>query len=164
MAALPGLLVGCAERSDDAGRSAVGVARRADGSVVVVTAWCLGKREEKIQISRFEGGDARELLYVARGSTSEPVTIHTVGHIDTLTPFRNRGLPTTGVLVAYNAGKRQTLFRQQAYPSTVAVFELDRLPLAESRLPRTVLAGDQREISIKALIGGKCGDVRTRKS
>lgn len=151
--------IGCsalATASDDSGRSAVGMARRADGSVVVVTAWCIGQRDENLKVASFDGNEATETIYSAVGSSREPVTVHTIGHIDTLTPTRNQGLPTSELLVAYNSGERRDWLQHKAYPSTAAVFEVDQLPMTTDELPTTVIAADRQEMSLQELIGLKC--------
>ncbi|MDO5498884.1 MAG: hypothetical protein Q4F67_04280 [Propionibacteriaceae bacterium] len=151
--------IGCsalATASEDSGRSAVGIARRADGSVVAVTAWCIGQRAENLQVASFDGQEATETIYAATGSSSEPVTVHTIGHIDGLTPTQNHGLPTSELLVAFNSGERRDWLQHKAYPSTAAVFEIDELPVTNEDLPTRVVAQDRQEMSLQELIGLKC--------
>lgn len=146
------------QRAEASGRSAVGVAKRTDGSIVMVTVWCLGQRHENLHISRFDQ-DPTELIYVAAGISSEPITVHTIGHVDDgINPMRNQGLPSRGLLVAYNTGERSVLLGSAAYPSTAAVFAIDRLPVSDDPLPTDLMAGNQQVVRLHQLIDAKCHD------
>ncbi|OYO18187.1 hypothetical protein BI335_08105 [Enemella evansiae] len=160
------LLTGCAGQpgqvsrsaSDAGGRSVVGMARRSDGSLVMVTAWCLGERTEEPRIATWDGRVGEE-LYAASGPSSDPVTVHEVGRpAPGFTLRSNRPLPTGRTLVAHNAGERQELFRQRAYPSTVAVFDLGDLPTSDDPVPERLITGERQRTTAELLIAGKCAN------
>lgn len=159
------LLTGCGVQgspighsaTDATGRSVVGLARRSDGSLVMVTAWCLGRRTEEPRIALWDGRIGTE-LYAASGPSSDPVTVHEVGRpTPGFTVHTNGALPAQGTLVAHNAGEREELFSKHAYPSSVAVFTLADLPTSDDPVPDQLITGERQRTTASRLIAGKCG-------
>lgn len=145
-----------AAQADDWGRSAVGVAKRSDGAVAVVTVWCMGRRQENLQIAGFNG-EIGDSVYAAAGQSDTPATVHTIGRGDGhLVPLRSKAIPTSERLIAYNAGERRDLLGAHVYPSSVAVFTADRLPVSDAPLPTELLAGDHQRTSLDELVAHKC--------
>lgn len=156
------LLAGCASQPGQTGRSAtgaggvVGMAKRSNGSLVMVTAWCLGERTEQPRIATWDGRIGDE-LYAASGPSSDPVTVHEIGRpAPGFTLRTNRPLPSQTNLVAHNAGERRELFSERAYPSTVAVFRIADLPTSEAPVPTELITGERQRATPEQLIAGKC--------
>lgn len=158
------LLTGCTAVPDTE-RSAVGVAARSDGSVVLITAWCMAARTEDPQVHSYRTGNGQgpaELLYRASGSSDEPVTVHHVGQRNKgFRAVENRPLPTSELLIAYNAGSVRVGFGSREFPSSAAVFRLSDLPVSDEELPAEVVTGARHRVPLQQLIQGKCIDPET---
>lgn len=151
---------GCTLNAPEA-RSAVGAARRGDGTVALVTSWCAGERTENPQISTYVpstgSSDSSQVLFEARGRTSDPITVVEVGRETpgyTLTV--NQPLPNDTSLIAFNYGSQRQLFRDVSYPSSAAVFALHELPVSDAAIPELVLTGARKVISTTELSNTKC--------
>ncbi|OYO21616.1 hypothetical protein CGZ93_09940 [Enemella dayhoffiae] len=141
---------------DGQGRSVVGVAKRSDGRIVLVTAWCLGERREQPRIASYDGRAGQE-LYAAHGQSSDPVTVHEVGRpASGFELIRNQPLPVRGLLIAHNAGERGGWLAEQAYPSAVAVFGVADLPTSDAPMPPRLITGDRQRTTSEQLISAKC--------
>ncbi|GAB3698279.1 hypothetical protein [Mariniluteicoccus flavus] len=138
------------------GRSVVGVARRTDGTVVVVTAWCIGNRHEDLRISGYAEAQLGEELYRTTGPSSDPLTMVTIGQ-----PARdfevktNRPLPT-GPLVAYNAGARRDWLIRRTYPSSATAFLVGDLPVSDAVIPEKVMVGQLKVVPLHEMVAAKC--------
>ncbi len=159
------LVAGCTA-APDTERSAVGVAARSDGSVVLVTAWCMAARTEDPQVHsyRVDGVNSGpvELLYRASGSSQDPVTVHQVGQANQgFEAVTNQPLPASGLLIAYNAGSVRSGLGSRAFPSSAALFTLSDLPVSDDPLPQQVVTGARHRVPLQQLIQGKCVDPET---
>lgn len=151
---------GCTLNAPEA-RSAVGVARRTDGTVALVTSWCAGERTENPQISTYVpstgSSDSSRVLFEAQGRTSDPITVMEVGReAPGYTLTVNEPLPTDISLIAFNYGSQKQLFREVSYPSSAAVFALHELPISDEAIPELVLTGARKVISTNELSNTKC--------
>lgn len=141
----------------DEGRSIVGVARRTDGSVTLVTAWCAGQRLDEPRIDTWVDGRAEKRLVAASGSSTQDITTYVVGrpHSD-MDETVNEPLPNSTPLVAYNAGQPDSWWPRQGYPSSATVFRVDQLPVSDTDVPREVMVGDGEVISSAELLAQRC--------
>ncbi|GAB3623488.1 hypothetical protein GCM10027418_15710 [Mariniluteicoccus endophyticus] len=140
------------------GRSVVGVARRTDGAVVVVTAWCIGNREEDVRITSYKEAEVGEELYRTRGPSSDPLTVVTAGKPDRgFEVLVNRPMPDHP-MIAYNAGARRDWLIKRTYPSAATVFVLGELPLTDAPVPEQVMVGHLKVVPVQQLIAAKCVD------
>lgn len=154
------LATGCTLNQPEA-RSAVGVARRTDGTVVLVTVWCAGERTENPQISTYvptsQDSEQSRVLFEARGRSADPITVMEVGlEAPGYTLTVNEPLPESESLIAFNYGSQQQLFREVSYPSSAAVFALHELPISDAAIPDPVLTGPRKVISSSELSNTKC--------
>lgn len=151
---------GCTLNGSEA-RSAVGVARRTDGTVALVTSWCAGERTENPQISTYVpssgAADSSRVLFEAQGRSSDPITVMEVGReAPGYTLTVNEPLPTDTSLIAFNYGSQRQFFREVSYPSSAAVFALHELPISDEAIPELVLTGPRKVISTTELSNTKC--------
>ena len=141
----------------DEGRSTVGVARRTDGSVTVVTAWCAGERLDEPRIDTWVDGRSGKRLVAASGSSTQDVTAYVVGRPNTgMEETVSEPLPESDPLVAYNAGQPDSWWPRQGYPSSAAVFRVNQLPVSDTDVPREVMVGDGEVIPSAELFTERC--------
>lgn len=140
------------------GRSVVGVARRTDGAVTVVTAWCIGSRSEDLRIASYLEAQHGDVLYRTTGPSSDPLTVATVGRPVTDFDIRiNKPFPG-GPMVAYNAGARRDWLVRRTYPSTATVFVMEDLPVSDAAVPEKVMVGHLKVVTVQEMIAAKCVD------
>ena len=141
----------------DEGRSSVGVARRTDGSVTLVTAWCAGERLDEPRIDAWVDGRSGHRLMAASGSSTQDVTAYVVGRPNAgMEETVNEPLPESDPLVAYNAGQPDSWWPRQGYPSSATVFRVNQLPVSDTDIPREVMVGDGEIIPSSELFTQRC--------
>ena len=141
----------------DEGRSTVGVARRTDGSVTVVTAWCAGPRVDEPRIDTWVESGTGPNLMTASGSTTDSITMHIVGRPESgMAESVNKPLPEDRLLVAYNAGRPDTWWPRDGYPSSATVFRVNELPVSDTPMPRDLVVGDGETVSATEFVENRC--------
>lgn len=143
-------------RTDD-GRSSVGMAKRPDGSVVMVTAWCAGPRIDHPFIATWDDGERGQTILESSGTTDATTTIFTVGGLNSgYTDAVQEPLPQDQLLIAYNRGKPDSVLPRQGYPSAATLFRVDGLPVSRAKLPEQVVVGNNRVVPLSELVDQRC--------
>lgn len=159
LAALIVLVPSIVQAGPSYGRSVVGVARRTDGAVTVVTAWCIGSRDEDLRIASYLEAEHGDVLYRTTGPSGEPLTVATVGRpVKGFEVVVNKPFPG-GPMVAYNAGARRDWLFRRTYPSSATVFVMEDLPVSDAAVPDRVMVGQLKVITVQEMIAAKCVDV-----
>lgn len=153
--------------TNDVGRSTVGMARRSDGSVVMVTAWCAGQRMENPRVEYYTGSElphADARLYEAVLESNTPLTVHAIGRGQPQEIRVNKPIRGGVQLIAFNSGRRSDLLRATEYPSSASLFVLNELPVSDEAVPPRVLTGNHRLIDVNVMAADKCIDPKTGRT
>lgn len=139
------LALAVARSGPEYGRSMVGIAKRSDGRVVVVTAWCIANRAESLHIRDYTEGQLGRDLLVRQARSSEALTVMEI----------DEPLPRTP-LVVYNTGSRRDWLIRREFPSAATVFLTGELPVSDQPLPDRVMVGATHIVPRAELVAAKC--------